>query len=70
MAVKTILEQLEEVQTAISAVMNGQEVVVNGKRHTLANLDALGRRETRLMAKYNRQQGRGSRFNTGLMRRT
>ena len=52
MAIKTTLEQIEEVQTAISNVMNGQEVrMPGGKGHVLASLDAMQRREEYLLAK-------------------
>jgi len=66
MAVKTTLEQLEEVQTAISQVMQAQEVGRSGKTHRLADLNALQAREKMLLAKYNREQGRGSRQNIGI----
>lgn len=69
MPVKTILEQLEEVQAAITKVMDGQDVAIDGKRHTLADLAALERREIRLLSRYNRQLKRGSRYNIGLKRR-
>ena len=45
MAVKTMLEQLEEVQAAISNVMKGQDITIAGKRWTLADLEALNHRE-------------------------
>jgi len=70
MAIKTTLEQIEEVQTAISAVMNGQEVAMpGGKRLTLADLSALERREERLLARYRREQGTGLAINYGIPRR-
>ncbi len=69
MAVKTTLEQLEEVQSAISAVMSGQEVAVGGKRMRMADLDALNKREEMLLARYNNEQGRGMTAVTGLIKR-
>jgi len=69
MALKTTLEQLEEVQTTISNVMNGQEVLAAGKRLTLADLSALEKREEKLLARYNREQGRGLSINYGIPRR-
>ncbi len=69
MALKTTLEQLEEVQSAISNVMTGQEVFIAGKRFTLANLKDLEAREQRLLARYHQEQGRGMAINYGLPRR-
>ena len=53
MAVKTTLEQLEEVQTAISAVMTGQAYSIAGRALTRADLKALTEREAVLLARYN-----------------
>lgn len=69
MALKTTLEQLEEVQTAISKVMNGQAVVIDGKQHTMANLFRLQQREDMLLVRYQREQGRGLSINYGIPRR-
>ena len=69
MAVKTTLEQLEEVQNTISAVMSGQEVAVGGKRMRMADLDALNKREEMLLARYNKEHGRGMTVTTGLFKR-
>ena len=69
MALKTTLEQIEEVQAAISDVMAGQEVFIAGKRITLANLKDLEAREQRLLARYHQEQGRGPAVNVGLPRR-
>lgn len=66
MAVKTTIEQLEEVQTAISQVLQAQEVSRGGKTHRLAELNALQAREKLLLARYKREQGRGSRQNIGI----
>lgn len=59
MALKTTLEQLEEVQAAISAVMSGQDVTIDGKRLSRANLKELTDRETTLLARYRSEQGTG-----------
>ena len=59
MAVKTTLEQLEEVQTAISRVMGGQDVTINGKRMKYADLDMLSKREGILLTRYQAEQGTG-----------
>lgn len=59
MAIKTTLEQIEEVQSAISNIMLGQEVTQNGKALKMADLDALQRRETMLLKRYRAQQGGG-----------
>jgi len=70
MTVKTTLEQLEEVQAAITHVMKGQEVLVAGKRLTLADLDALGKREEMLLRRYRAETDDGGlSFNTGILRR-
>lgn len=59
MAIKTTLEQLEEVQTAISAVLKGQDVMVDGVRVTLANLNELTAREQILLNRYKAETGTG-----------
>jgi len=59
MAVRTTLEQLEEVQTAITAVMSGQDITLDGKRIARANLDILHKREEILLARYKTEQGTG-----------
>jgi hypothetical protein len=67
LALKTTLEQLEEVQTAISNVMLGQDVTIEGKRLTLADLAALERREEKLLARYRAEAGTGGpAFNTAM----
>lgn len=49
MAVKTYLEQLEEVQTAISAILTGaQQYSYEGRQITRAHLGALWEQEKRL----------------------
>ncbi|MBP7527137.1 MAG: hypothetical protein KA801_04395 [Syntrophorhabdaceae bacterium] len=67
MAIKTTLEQLEEVQAAISKVMSGQSVSIDGKQLTRANLADLERREEKLLARYRNEAGQGGpTFNRGL----
>ena len=59
MALKTTLEQLEAVQTAIAAVEGGQSVTWGGKTITRADLRVLYAREDRLLERYGREQGTG-----------
>jgi predicted Abi (CAAX) family protease len=69
-ALKTTLEQLEEVQAAITAVMSGQDVSIDGKRLSRANLGELSKREDILLARYKAEQGTGGPvFNRGLLER-
>jgi hypothetical protein len=61
----TTLQQLEEVQAAITAVMSGQSYTFtdsNGNTTTVtrADLDKLTARETLLMDRYNTEQQSGS----------
>lgn len=55
MAIKTTTEQLEEVQTAITAVMGNQSYTVDGRTFTRADLSALHDRETVLIRRYNQE---------------
>lgn len=57
MAIKTYTEQLEEVQEAISAVMNGQEYQIGGRRMRKADLQFLHERELYLQAMVEREKG-------------
>jgi hypothetical protein len=57
MAVKTTTQQLEEVQTAITAVMTNQSHTIDGVTVTRANLQQLQDREKYLKAQYNQEQG-------------
>lgn len=66
MAVKTTLEQLEEVQTAISNVMKGQSGTWDGKSVTMADLAVLTTRETLLLTRYRAEQGGGLTVNQGV----
>jgi len=68
MALKTTLEQLEEVQEAITEVMTSQELDQPGDngRVVRARLSALNRREETLLARHYREQGRGLTKNIGI----
>jgi hypothetical protein len=67
---KTTIDQLTEVQTAITAVCAGQSVTFDGKQVTYADLDALDRREENLLARYRVEQGTGGMtINIGIPRR-
>jgi len=57
MAILTTLEQLEEVQAAITAVMTGQSYSIGGRALTRANLEALTKRESLLIDRYYKEQG-------------
>lgn len=59
MAIKTTLEQLEEVQAAISAVMTGQQYAIGGRSLTRADLRALTEREDSLLQRYTIEQRNG-----------
>ena len=48
-ALKTVREQLIEVQTAITAVMTGQKYEIAGRSLSRADLDALNKREEQLL---------------------
>ncbi len=52
MAVLTVAAQLEEVQTAITAVMGGQSFTVDGVTYTRASLSSLQAREEYLQRLY------------------
>ena len=71
MALKTTLEQLEEVQAAITKILEGgQDVMNSDKRILYARLDALQNREEYLLNRYNAEQGEGTVVrNAGLIRR-
>lgn len=60
MPIKTIAEQLEEVQNAITAVMDGQSYSFKGRSLTLADLNTLQAREKYLRAEYNRENANHS----------
>ncbi len=69
MALKTTLEQIEEVQAAITAVMSGQSYSISGRSLTKANLKELTERETMLLERYRRETGSGPIINIGTLRR-
>ena len=59
MAVKTTLEQLEEVQAAITKVMSAQSGGMGDKNLQRARLDMLGTREETLLKRYKAESGTG-----------
>lgn len=59
MAIKTTLEQLEEVQTTISKVLAGQAVSIDGKSITRADLKVLYEREDILLKRYRAESNAG-----------
>jgi hypothetical protein len=59
MALKSTLEQLEEVQTAISRVLESQEYkTALGNNQKYAELEALEAREKRLLDRYERENNK------------
>ena len=70
MAIKTTIEQLEEVQTAISKVMSGQKGMLDGKSIEFADLQALSIRESMLLKRYKQETGTGGlKINNAVLRR-
>jgi len=70
MAIKTTLEQLEEVQATISKVLQSQDYTVAGRRNARAALATLQERETLLLDRYRRESGSGGPvINVGTLRR-
>jgi len=70
MAIKTTLEQIEELQSAITQVLAGQEVTMpDGKKWRMADLPAMTAREEKLLARYRRENGGGLTINHGIPRR-
>ncbi len=57
MAIKTITEQIEEVQAAITKCLNTQSYTLGDASVQRARLKDLEARETRLLGEYNKQQG-------------
>ena len=57
MAIKATEEQLEEVQNAITKVMLGQVVNLDGHDVTRADLKVLSQREADLRYRYSLEQG-------------
>jgi hypothetical protein len=63
MVTKTYQAQLEEVQAAISAVLNNaQSVSIKGRAYELANLETLYKMESALRAKAKREEEGGIRI--------
>jgi hypothetical protein len=60
MAVKTTLEQLEEVQAAITACLTSQELSGPHGKVVRAQLDALTKREDMLLKRYTEEQDSGA----------
>ena len=52
LALLTVAAQLEELQTAITAVLGGQSFTIDGVTFTRASLASLQTRETYLQAQY------------------
>lgn len=70
MAILTTLQQIEEVQAAITKVMDAQVVSVADKSLQRAKLEALTEREKMLLVKYRAEQGTGGiAINHGIPRR-
>ncbi len=57
MALKTTLEQLTEVQTAITAVLNNQSYTLDGRSVSRANLKELYTIQKDLQKQYNNENG-------------
>ena len=57
MAIKTTLEQIEEVQAAITKVLNSQSYTIGDASVQRAKLKALTDREEMLLGKYQKEQG-------------
>jgi len=57
MALKTALEQLLEVQTAITAVLNNQSYTLDGRSVSRAQLKDLYEMQKELQKEYNNQIG-------------
>jgi len=63
MAIKTTVEQLESVQTAIAAIESGSQSYMMGDvKVTNADLDVLYKRENVLLSRYNRSKRNGGRI--------
>ena len=57
MAIQTTEEQLEAVQSAITAVLSGQSYTIDGRTFTRAQLSQLQTREDKLKKEYAEDQG-------------
>ncbi len=63
MAIKTAAERLEETQDAITKVLAGQEVELNGQRLRRADLDMLQKMEEYWLSRYQQEQTSSSTAN-------
>lgn len=70
MAIKSTLEQLEEVQAAISKALDALSMGIGDKILTRQKIDALTAREELLLKRYKAESGTGGfSINSGLVRR-
>lgn len=70
MTIKSTATELEEVQTAISKVLEAQSLGLGDKTLMRAKLDALTAREEILLKRYRAESGTGGfSFNAGIVRR-
>ena len=70
MAIKSTTTELEEVQSAISKVLEAQALGIGDKTLQRAKLDALTAREEILLKRYRAETGTGGfSFNSGIVRR-
>ena len=60
MAIKTLVERIEEVQASISEVLTSQELSTQGGSVARARLDFLTKYEARLLDEYELQQAAAS----------
>ena len=72
MAIKTTLQQLEEVQAAITKILEyGQDVTKAEKRILRARLSHLTKREDDLLVRYRAETGTGgASINVGIIKRS
>ena len=70
MAIKTTIEQIEEVQTAITETLKAQQMGMGDKLLLKARLRDLTDRESMLLARYKSESASGGiSFNTGIIYR-
>jgi hypothetical protein len=70
LAIKSTLEQLEEVQAAISKALDALSMGIGDKILTRQKIDALTAREELLLKRYKAESGTGGfSINSGLVRR-
>lgn len=69
MAIKSTIQQIEDIQAAIEQALASQEMGGGGDRIRRPDIDALFRQEARLLARYETETGkRRPAFNTGILR--